>query len=130
MQVGAQQQADVGPARDEPPAVSAEGAPFRALDPVEVGVDEGIDDPCAELALDVEDEEGDVQELGAAPSIVDQVRYAAERLTRDGRVLITFTDGFRSNLQLPGHHGDATVLGVAATRGLGNGRVSSPQRSG
>ena len=44
---------------------------------VEVGVDEGVDHPRAELALDVEDEERDAEDLGDAAGVVGGIRRAA-----------------------------------------------------
>ena len=44
---------------------------------VEVGVDEGVDDPGTELALDVEDVERDPEQLGDAARVVGGIGRAA-----------------------------------------------------
>ena len=51
---------------------------------------------------------------GRAPAwVTDQTRYAAQRLTEDGRVLVAFTDDFGKILDLPGDVGGANLLGIA-----------------
>src|SRR5262245_51353095 len=51
---------------------------------------------------------------GRCPAwINDQLRYVANRLADDGRVMVAFTDGFDSSVRLPGHVGSSTVLGIA-----------------
>jgi hypothetical protein len=45
--------------------------------------------------------------------IHDQVRYEANRLTDDGRVLIAFTHRSDCGVRLPGQVGDSTVFGIA-----------------
>jgi hypothetical protein len=45
--------------------------------------------------------------------IHDQVRYEANRLTDDGRVLIAFTHRVDCGVRLPGQVGDSTLFGIA-----------------
>jgi hypothetical protein len=45
--------------------------------------------------------------------IHDQVRYEANRLTDDGRVLIAFTHRSDCGVRLPGQVGDSTLFGIA-----------------
>ena len=51
---------------------------------------------------------------GRSPAwIQDQVRYEANRLTDDGRVLIAFTHRPDVGVRLPGQVGDSTLFGIA-----------------
>lgn len=51
---------------------------------------------------------------GKAPAwVVKQIRYSAQQLTEDGRVLVSFTDGFGHDLDLPGDVGATNLLGIA-----------------
>ena len=51
---------------------------------------------------------------GPAPGwINDQVRYEANRLTDDGRVLVAFTHRPECRVRLPGQVGDSTLFGIA-----------------
>jgi len=51
---------------------------------------------------------------GRSPAwIHDQVRYEANRLTDDGRVLIAFTHRPNLGVRLPGQVGDSTLFGIA-----------------
>ena len=52
-----------------------------------IGVDEGVDHPRAELALDVQDEERDAEDLGDAARVVGGIRRAARaaELVTSGR---------------------------------------------
>jgi hypothetical protein len=51
---------------------------------------------------------------GPAPVwIHDQIRYEANRLTDDGRVLIAFTHRSDCGVRLPGQVGDSTLFGIA-----------------
>jgi len=51
---------------------------------------------------------------GRAPGwINDQVRYEANRLTDDGRVLVAFTHRAECGVRLPGQVGDSTLFGIA-----------------
>src|SRR3954447_16451880 len=51
---------------------------------------------------------------GRAPAwINDQLRYEANRLTDDGRVLVAFTHRPQCGVRLPGQVGDSTLFGIA-----------------
>lgn len=64
---------------------------------------------------------------GNAPGWVrNQVRFAAQALTEDGRVLIAMSDGAEDPEQLPGSAGSSTLFGVAPSGyPLWTGRMSS-----
>ena len=88
---------------------------------VEVGVDEGVDHARAELALDVQDEERDAEDLGDAARVVGGIRRAARaaELVALGQVGV-------------GAHPDAddlVVRGGLAGRGARQRRTSPPRRS-
>lgn len=58
--------------------------------------------------------------------VTDQTRLAAQQLTEDGRVLVTFTRGYVPEVQLPGMAGGSTILGFAPSGyPLWTGRLSS-----